>query len=219
MCSTRRQARSASPQLGNLSGQAWLIGQLLKPDGRPSIPCGSVARASCFASAYLRSRGTGKSPLQLLGHCASMMSASRFGNNSAGSMASAETDDPTVTQITDAIRMSTMTSFARRLQGNRRGAESGRSSNPAPNAMHIQTTGARAPGRVRIANRTGKQFTRPEPDKRFREPTLTGTRIKPFKGSVRKKTPGAGHRVLLRTADHRGFKPCRAYRSRPRAWS
>jgi hypothetical protein len=148
-------------------------------------------RVSC-ACAYLRLGGTGKSPWQLLGHCVSMRSASRFGNNSAESVTSAETDDPTVTQSTDAMKMSTMTSFARQLQGNRRGSESGRFCLPAPNAMHSQTTATRACGRVRIANRTGKQFTRADPDKRFREPTLMGTRIRLFDDSEHKKTPGAG---------------------------
>jgi hypothetical protein len=65
------------------------------------------------ASAYLRLGDTGKSPWQLLGHFDSAASASRAGINSAWSIASEATDDPTVIQIKDVIKLFMIASFAR----------------------------------------------------------------------------------------------------------
>jgi hypothetical protein len=67
------------------------------------------------ASAYLRLDDVGKSPWQLLGHCASMVPASRAGIDSAWSIASESADDPTVIQINDVMKLFMIASFALQL--------------------------------------------------------------------------------------------------------
>jgi hypothetical protein len=80
----------------------------------PAIPDVSIRVPR---SAYLRLDDTGKSPRQLVEHCASAVTAAWNGIDSVWPIASDRTDHPTITQTTDVMKLFMVISCARQLRG------------------------------------------------------------------------------------------------------